>query len=146
MGSHTDFAPLEDWFGAINEPHFEDLFAYVDHLRLVTGTAAQIVKVMNDELTHTLALTIMENWQHFQDADLGGWGNVSVSNASTWGDFRNPREARKIAKRIMRPMEHAADLLDASQLAVVKFRPAFYRYMAPMLNPRPGRPTRGFHP
>lgn len=123
MGSQSDFQYVE---GRDFRDH-QEVFDYADDLRQIIGYGAELVALDHSYLKAKYTRYI-ERHMHLYQAGRGG------DRGGFMGFFE--KDAAGIAREIVRPFEVAAANLQQAQLAVVKFKPVFYKWTEPIRNPR----------
>lgn len=144
MGDVSDFGLLDDYLP--ERPNFKDLFALVELERKLIASSADLTAESHAQIRALLEFTIEENWNKWEEADLGGRDFVEFGDPSTWSSITRARNARQVAGRIMKPLDHSVVLLSEAQGSIAKFKRVFLRHMDPMVNPVRARrrPARGF--
>lgn len=123
MGNESDFQPLQEWpFGS-----HEEVFEYVEALRQITSFGAELVTLDHAYLKQKYARYVAKRMHMYGADDRGG----------IFGMFQ--KDAMGIATEIVRPIEAIGKNLQEAQSNAAKFKPVFYRWLDPVINPRPNR-------
>lgn len=127
MGYESDFSPLQEW----PFKSHEEVFEYVEALRQITGYGAELVTLDHAYLKQKYANYVAKRFHMYGPDDRGG----------VFGMFQ--KDPMGIATEIVRPIEAIGKNLQEAQAAAAKFKPVFYKWLDPVIHPRPARGGRG---
>jgi hypothetical protein len=122
MGNMSDFAPLSDW----PFHDHQDAFNYAEALRDVCSNGAQIAQGEHAYLLNRYTRYVANRIHMWEKADRGGLLGSSLMQ----------KDARGIAREVLRPLEVVALNLKAAQVAAASFPHTFYKHLDPVINPR----------
>lgn len=131
--------------GNVEFKSHQDVFDYVELVRQISVYGAELLTNDHAYLLKKYANYVHKNWDKYEAANHPYAGQRMDSYrplGSLMPSWRVDGAPLKVAREILRPIDAAAENLNAASKAIVTFRAKFYTGLEPIIHPVPARPHR----